>query len=97
MRKLFSQFFFERRVLFFPWRVLNASFALQLYLRHLTGSRLRVLNSAREKISCEYFRHFEKNLCYYAARSALKISFNNCNRARHKGRIPQYTESSINE
>jgi hypothetical protein len=63
----------------------------------LTGTWLEVPNRVLEKFVREDFRYDENFLCYYAALSALKFSFTNGNRARHKWRIPQYTKSSIGE
>jgi hypothetical protein len=54
-------------------------------------------DNARAKKAAKISGTLKNKLCYYAARSALKLSFNNCNGARHKGRIPQYTKSSISE
>src|SRR5579863_3270535 len=75
-----------------PAESVAALLALQLHPRHLTGAPLRVLNKSSPKNSCEDFRATKKILCYYAARSALKFSFTNCNRARHFRRIPRSEE-----
>jgi hypothetical protein len=54
-------------------------------------------DNVRTEISPRRFPHGQKILCYYAALSSLKFSFNNGNRAGQNRRIPQYTMSSTDE
>jgi len=62
--------------------------ALQLYLRHLTGATLGVLILVARKVRVKISAR-RKKFMLLCRTVGFEISFNNYNRAEHKGRIPQ--------